>query len=162
MKCRRTSLRLRQQCARFVFALVIFAVPMTKVACGDTPATGACEVLNLGHGGDTTADLLARLEQDVLGRAPSLVVLLVGTNDLLNSKKAVSLPQYRENLSALVARIHTRGARVVLSTLPPAYAPYLSKRQPAEFYGAGGPGAHIAAGNAAIREVAREHNVALV
>lgn len=39
------------------------------------------DVVNLGRAGDTTADVLDRLD-DILQRQPSAVVLLIGTNDL--------------------------------------------------------------------------------
>jgi lysophospholipase L1-like esterase len=136
-------------------------VASTATLAVSVPA-GAPEVINAGHGGDNTADLLARLDRDVLARAPGLVVLLAGTNDLLNSKNAVSLGDYRGNLRVLVQRIRAKGARVLLLTMPPVYAPYLLQRHPAGFYGADGPAGRIAAGNAVIREVARENQVPVV
>ncbi|HHW06401.1 MAG TPA: GDSL family lipase [Clostridia bacterium] len=39
------------------------------------------ELVNKGHNGDTTADMLARFEADVIALAPTDVVVLGGTND---------------------------------------------------------------------------------
>lgn len=124
---------------------------------GDRPL-----VINAGRGGDTTADLLARVEGDVLVSRPEVVVLLVGTNDTLNSQKALPLAVYRKNLAALTRRIAQSGAKVLMVTIPPAHAPYLLQRHPAEFYGPGGPDARINAANEVIREVAAESGSPLV
>jgi lysophospholipase L1-like esterase len=40
------------------------------------------KVANRGLGGDSTLDVLRRLERDVLGLKPTAIVLLAGTNDL--------------------------------------------------------------------------------
>lgn len=56
------------------------------------------EIINAGVGGNNSRALLARLEEDVLSRDPSLVIIMVGTNDALNSGALVSLDEYRENL----------------------------------------------------------------
>lgn len=149
---RRFVARLAAGCAGLSLAAVALA----------TDGPDRREIINAGIGGDNTAGLLARLDRDVLAHAPELVVLLAGTNDLLNSRNAVPLEQYRENLGALVRRIHAKGIKLVLMTMPPAYPPYLLQRHPAEFYGRGGPEPRLAAGNAVIREVARENHLPVV
>jgi len=45
------------------------------------------QVINSGIKGNTTTDILGRLKKDVLDKKPDLVILMVGTNDMLNSKK---------------------------------------------------------------------------
>ncbi len=116
-------------------------------------------VINAGHGGDTTQDLLARMESDVLAHSPELVVLLVGANDRLNSRKALPLGKYAENLGALVSGIVSHGAKLLLVTVPPANESYLIKRHGAKFYEGEGPGMRIVSVNAAIHRVAREYRV---
>jgi len=91
-------------------------------------------VLNAGHGGDNTRNLLKRLDADVLSHHPKLVVVLVGTNDVLNSANSVGLDEYRKNLETLIQRIRASSAQVVLVTPPPCYPPYLLKRHPAAFF----------------------------
>lgn len=136
---------------------------VAALAAGALPAaTGERTVINAGRGGDTTADLLARLEGDVLAQAPDLVVLLAGTNDRLNSPKAIPLAQYEENLRDLVRRIAARGAKVLLVTIPPAHEPYLLKRHPREFFGRERAEARIASVNDAVRRVARERAIPVV
>ncbi|WP_327149646.1 SGNH/GDSL hydrolase family protein [Nocardia sp. NBC_01329] len=78
---------------------------------------GGHRFVNAGVNGNTSADLLDRLETDVLDCRPDAVIVLVGTNDVRND---VALDTYRDNLTAIVGRITTVGtAHVALMSLPP-------------------------------------------
>ena len=68
-------------------------------------------VINAGVPGDTTAEGLARLERDVLGRSPRLVLITLGGNDL---KNRVSRDVAFGNLRQIVDRIHAAGALAVI------------------------------------------------
>ncbi len=68
-------------------------------------------IVNAGRRGDTAADGLSRVEQEVLARNPRLVVVLFGGNDFL---RQVPLAETRKNLEEIVRRIQERGAMVVL------------------------------------------------
>ena len=68
-------------------------------------------VINVGRRGDTTAAGLSRLERDVLGRNPRLVLVLFGGNDFL---RRVPLERTIHNLEMMVKRIQEQGAMVVL------------------------------------------------
>lgn len=75
------------------------------------------EFVNAGANGDTSADLLARLDTDVIACEPDAVVLLIGGND---ARDGVPPAQFRANLTAIVERVHARTeARVALLSLPP-------------------------------------------
>jgi len=69
------------------------------------------ELINAGRRGDTSADGVARLEQDVLARNPRLVIVLFGGNDFL---RQVPLVETKKSLEEIVRRIQERGAMVVL------------------------------------------------
>jgi len=136
---------------------LLFAV--TALPAGDEARR---EIVNAGVSGNNTADLLVRLEQDVLRQRPGVVVLLVGTNDVLNSRNARSLDEYREGLQAITARIARSGSRLLLVTIPPAHGPYLIRRHSSAFYGPGGPSQLILAANGVIRRVAAENGLPVV
>lgn len=68
-------------------------------------------ILNAGRSGDTTGAALARLDDDVLGRNPRIVIVLVGGNDFL---RRIPRDDTFRNLDAIVSRIRDRGAAVVL------------------------------------------------
>jgi len=61
-------------------------------------------VVNAGRGGHNSRNLLARLDRDVLAHEPTLVVVMVGTNDVLNHGNAVPLREYRANLLELLEK----------------------------------------------------------
>ncbi len=68
-------------------------------------------VINAGRRGDTAAAGLSRLDRDVLGRDPRLVLVLFGGNDFL---RRIPLERTMHDLEMMVKRIQDRGAMVVL------------------------------------------------
>ena len=68
-------------------------------------------IVNEGHTGDTTADILARIGRDVLTHDPTHVIVLVGGNDVI---RLVPRKVMRENLDSIVRRITETGADVLL------------------------------------------------
>ena len=125
-------------------------------------AAEKCTVINAGVGGHNSRNLLKRLDKDVLARRPRLVVLMVGTNDVLNSRNSVPLDEYRKNLEKLIGRITSGGAKLVLMTIPSCHEPYLLERHPADFYEPDGPSGRIQKANLIIRQTAKKHKIPLV
>ncbi|MGW1677445.1 SGNH/GDSL hydrolase family protein [Saccharopolyspora sp. NPDC002376] len=81
------------------------------------PEQARYEFINAGVNGNTSADLLTRIDTDVVACRPVAVTILVGTNDV---RDGVPLEQYRDNLAAIIARIQDRtDARIALMSLPP-------------------------------------------
>ncbi len=74
-----------------------------------------CKVINAGVADDRTADLLARLDKDVLEHDPTAVLVFIGGNDYLNSTPRRELT---EHLDRLVSRIAKTRARIVLVEMP--------------------------------------------
>lgn len=69
-------------------------------------------IVNAGRRGDTTAEALPRLADDVLTKNPRLVIVLLGGNDFL---RQVPLRETRKNLEEIVRRIQAQGAIVALA-----------------------------------------------
>ncbi len=118
-------------------------------------------VTNAGIGGNNTANLLARLERDVLSQKPDTVILMAGTNDMLNSGNAIPLKEAITNLEKLTDRIQAANANVILMTIPPCYDPYVLKRHPASFFGDQAPSEKVKLYNQAVRELAKRKNLIL-
>jgi len=75
---------------------------------------------NAGISGQTTAQMLARFNADVLGHGYSRVVILGGTDDvILLGSTSNMLGNLIANLSAMAAIAQTAGIEVVLCKLPP-------------------------------------------
>ena len=68
-------------------------------------------VINAGVSGDTTASALARIDADVLGRDPRVVIVGLGGNDFLTG---VPIATTEANLREIVRKIEGAGAMVVL------------------------------------------------
>ncbi|WP_282165539.1 SGNH/GDSL hydrolase family protein [Cellulophaga baltica] len=90
--------------------------------------TAQAQVINAGVSGNTTSNLLNRLEHDVLEQQPDVVIIMVGTNDMLNSKKMISYSTYEENLSTLIKAIKNRSTKVLLVAPPTVDSTYLFER----------------------------------
>jgi len=133
---------------------------------GSVGPIGAAEptvkVINAGIGGHSSADLLARVERDVVAQKPDLVVLLVGANDMLNPKRFATLASYQANLERLVARLREIKADVLLLTTLPCHAPYLFQRHGPEAYNGRDPNAKLLELNETIRTVARARRLPVV
>ena len=115
-------------------------------------------VLNAGVPGHNSTALLARLHADVLVHRPTTVVLMVGTNDSLNSQALTPAATFHANLQELVARLMAR-SRVLLCTILPYHEPYLLARHAVAAYGDQAPAVRHAAVRAAIVQVAEQQSV---
>lgn len=119
------------------------------------------EVLNAGVGGNNTRMLLERLDADVLAQHPDLVLLMVGTNDALNTSCLLPIDEYRTNLHTLCSRIRDV-ASLLLMTILPCDVPSLLLRHAAHEYGDVPPEERITQVNQAIRSYAAVQQIPLV
>lgn len=127
---------------------------MACVACTSRPYT----VINKGIAGNSTSDLLARVEKDVVALQPDLVVMMVGTNDMVNSRKLVPYAQYATQYRRLVQRIRQTGAAVVLMTSLPVDTGYLFMRHQRGLYDMD-PNRKIDSARAIVQEIAISEQV---
>ncbi len=75
------------------------------------------EILNRGVGGDRTAELLARVQKDVVAEKPDIVVLAIGVNDVWHRfllGRETTLSQFTENYERLVKIVKGTGAKLLL------------------------------------------------
>lgn len=86
------------------------------------------QVFNAGLSGNTSHDLLQRIEKDVLALHPNLTIIMVGTNDMLNTRKMISKEEYAGNLNQIVKRLNAKGSKVLLMSSPPVDSVYLFTR----------------------------------
>jgi lysophospholipase L1-like esterase len=78
----------------------------------------ALGILNRGIGGDTSADVLARVDE-VIGRAPRQVFIMVGTNDQLYG---ISPAQTAQNIALAARRLNERRVSVIVFSILPVSA----------------------------------------
>lgn len=90
--------------------------------------TAYAQVINAGIGGNNTINLLTRIEKDVISHHPDLTILMVGTNDMLNSRKMISFQEYADNLNEIVKKLQDKEIKVLLMSPPPVDTSYLFLR----------------------------------
>jgi lysophospholipase L1-like esterase len=78
------------------------------------------EVLGAGIGGNTVPDLQARVDQDVIAREPTHVVIYIGINDVWQYEFAgpggTEPGAYEQGLQDLIVQVQATGAGVSLCT----------------------------------------------
>ncbi|MEP3837809.1 MAG: GDSL-type esterase/lipase family protein [Algibacter sp.] len=128
------------------------------VNCTVTNKEVTQKVVNAGIGGNTTKDLLKRIDKDVLAGNPGLVILMVGTNDMLNSKKMMDYNNYRANLNILIQKIKSAGSELVLMNPIPADSEYLFERHDKSLF-TESPNEKLDKAGNIVASLAKENNV---
>lgn len=85
-----------------------------ELACRSTFGPHLC-CINSGRGGDTTGDLLTRIERDCLAHRPHIAFITIGGNDS-NPDRAMTPAAYRDNLANIVRQLQAADIRPVLQT----------------------------------------------
>lgn len=116
-------------------------------------------VINAGYPGDNSRQLLERFEKDVAAHQPECVVLMCGTNDLLNSHNLVPQEEYRKNLAELAAKVRTIGAKLILCGTPDANETLMIPRHKSGFFAECSAARRVADANKISRELAVRENI---
>lgn len=75
-------------------------------------------VRNAGIAGNTTPQMLARLQTDVLAYAPDVVLLMCGTNDIVAGQTNAQYQTWLSALEKIIVRCLQAGIEVILATPP--------------------------------------------
>lgn len=70
-----------------------------------------------GIGGNTSTDMLARIDRDVIAHKPDWMTVDAGRNDVWHGTG--TFDRYMENMTAIVNKAQSAGARVILQTITP-------------------------------------------
>ncbi len=95
---------------------------------GSYPADnwGDVEIINRGIGGETTPQIIRRMDDDVLSLEPDVVILQMGDNDLktmavLPGTREKTIEQTYRNITTIAKSLSDRGIQVIITTIfPPA------------------------------------------
>lgn len=145
---------------KHVFHLFLFFVITFCSSCKTSKVyndTAPAIIVNKGVAGNSTVDLLKRIDIDVVNENPDLVILMIGTNDMLNSKKMVSYDEYTSNLNKIVKTIKKNKSQVLMMSSPPVDSIYLFKRHYKTLFKES-PNVKIDSVRSIVEEIAREHN----
>ena len=73
-------------------------------------------VIPAGVSGNTSKDMIARLQKDVLDKKPDWMTLSCGVNDVWHGAGGVELDPYEQNITSMVDQATAAGIKVVLLT----------------------------------------------
>jgi len=90
-------------------------------------------VINRGVGGQTTAQIIARFDEDVSSLQPDVLIIQAGINDLkanglFPERRNEIVATCKKNLAAMAQRATAQGATVILTTVFPTAQPSLLRR----------------------------------
>jgi len=74
------------------------------------------DVISAGVPGNTSKDMLARLQHDVIDKKADWMTLSCGVNDVWHGPKGVPLDEYKTNITAIVDQATAAGIKVVILT----------------------------------------------
>ncbi|WP_010262347.1 GDSL-type esterase/lipase family protein [Treponema primitia] len=70
-------------------------------------------IINAGVSGDTTADALGRINEDVLSKNPRIVIVELGANDLFQLQFS-ALAEIKSNLQKIITKLKARNITIFL------------------------------------------------
>jgi len=129
-----------------------FCSALVLLGLGQAAHSQDYHIRNKGVPNNNTANLLRRLHRAVLKRNPSLVIIMIGTNDMVNPPKMRPYGVYRKALAKIVTSIQQEGSDVLLLSLPPVDTADLFTRHNKRRYDAP-PEEKIDTANKIIKEV---------
>ncbi|MCE9632506.1 MAG: Dabb family protein [Planctomycetia bacterium] len=93
-------------------------VALVKDAIAAALPEAGVEVIGAGVSGNKVPDLERRLDNAVLAKKPTTVVIYIGINDVWHSQRGQGTPKdaFDKGLRSLVERIRASGSRVILCT----------------------------------------------
>lgn len=107
--------------------------------------------INRGIGGETTSQMVARFQQDVVDLHPSVVVILAGINDIAENNGPVPLEETFNNIVSMVKQAQANNIRAVVSSVLPAnFFPWRPALRPAD---------KVIALNTLLASYCRTHNI---
>lgn len=122
-----------------------------------TKIDNTVEVINKGIGGNSSTNMLARVYSDVVALRPDLTIMMVGTNDMVNSKKITPYEKYRANLAEIITTLQANGSEVMLMSSLPNDEIYLAQRHDTTKY-LDHPKVVMAQACEIVKSLAREYN----
>src|SRR5690606_26784519 len=135
--------------------LLVIMMTFCMVSC----KTGY-EVLNKGVAGNNSKDLMVRVDNDVINEQPDLVIIMVGTNDMINSKKFLTFDEYFSNLKCITTKIKSTLPRtkIVLTSILPVDEDYVFNRHKKDLFICS-PNQKIDYLNTTIKKISKEQDL---
>nr|WP_255785301.1 SGNH/GDSL hydrolase family protein [Membranihabitans maritimus] len=119
------------------------------------------EIINSGVGGNTTFELISRVQKDVVSQNPDWVVVMIGTNEMVNTSKMISYDAFGKNIEELIKIFHINKIGVLFVSPPPVDSVYLFERHDKnKFFDP--PNFKLQTINAILKEKSEKYNTSFV
>lgn len=138
--------------------LLTVVVLLTGLFC----KTNAQTVIMSGVGGHSTSQMLSRIDSGVFAHNPDTVIIMGGTNDMINSGKLATFSSYEANVRNIVNQVQEANAEIILVTVPPCIEATLLQRHDASAYLPDTPNERIEKANVILAKIAADENILLV
>lgn len=115
-------------------------------------------VFNKGVAGNSTSDLVRRLGTDVLALQPDIVIVMGGTNDMVNSRKLSSYQTFNANYQSIIEKLKAQNISVVIMNLLPVDTTYLFQRHDLNAFDQW-PNEKIDSANQLVHKIAVDHDL---
>jgi len=76
-------------------------------------------IVNKGRSGDSSFEMIPRIQEDIIQENPDLVFLSIGMNDMINLEKFVDYQTFEKNYQRIIEELLDRPFKVVLLNLVP-------------------------------------------
>jgi lysophospholipase L1-like esterase len=106
---------------RLVYFIILLYVGISSAKAQPT-------VINRGIPGNSSRDLLTRIDAEVTSAEPDVAIVLIGTNDMVNSKKMISYGEFTSNCRTIIEKLKSRQISVIFMSPPPVDTAYLFQR----------------------------------
>jgi lysophospholipase L1-like esterase len=70
--------------------------------------------IGAGISGNTSKDMIARVDRDVIDKKPDIMTLSCGVNDVWHGKTGVELEPYKKNITDIIDKAQAAGIKVVV------------------------------------------------
>jgi len=111
--------------------LLLSAMSFAVLAQG---ADAGIAVENMGISGASSKAVIQKSLDNAVAVSPELTIVMVGTNDMINSQALASLSDYEANLRVIIARLKAAGSKVIVVNLPPCSEELLFLRHKKEAF----------------------------
>lgn len=132
-------------------------VPATAAATVERPE----RVINFGRPGFNSAELLGMLPV-VLDSHPELVIVMIGTNEVVWPRKFLTPEETAANIRKICEILKENGCKYILATIPPCIESVVGKREKMSDGVTAKLNDKVRAINAHIKAIAAEHQVPAV
>jgi lysophospholipase L1-like esterase len=113
--------------------------------------------IDRGISGQTTPQMVLRMQADVIALKPKVMVLLAGTNDLASNTGTITVEETQSNITTMAELAVAHGIKVVLSSILPVSAYHVIAADPRGPQTTRRPPDKIKVLNAWMQAYAKEH-----